>query len=446
MEQTEKFALTANQQQVFEAVETTVYNYLIQGKPGVGKSVLINALLNDGKKRYTASAPTGLAALNIGGRTLHSIFRIPVSSGIIHPTFNNFSDDTRVINFIKYGPRALIIDEISMVRADMFDYIDRFIRFVKGNDLPFGGVQIVAVGDFYQLPPVVISTEKKQLEEAGYDSPFVFSSHVFKQGSFKVLSLHEVLRQKGDTAFLELLDSARIGRVTPKQSALLNKNVAKGKDLVIKLCATNGESFKINKWELSKLEPEQHTFEAKDYGYWPAYPVEKTLDLKVGAQILVKKNKADRPPDNFDSEFQSVIVNGTLGVVTAINEEEADPYVEIQTAKGTKHKIWIARWERKEKVFEDGVWEERVLATFEQFPIALAWAISIHKSQGQTFDVVHIEPNRIFAAGQLYVAISRCKKLSGITFGTPVNTRKFWADRNVIKFFETLNEEVDATT
>lgn len=429
-----KFNLTKNQQEVFDRVEATSDNYLIQGKPGVGKSVLIRALIEEGRKTYTLAAPTGLAALNIGGRTLHSLFRLPVSGGIIDPSYNKFPTDDRVISNIKYNIKALIIDEVSMVRADMFDYIDRLMRMAKGKDAPFGGVQMILVGDFFQLPPVVTGVEAKQLRDVGYRSPFVFSSRAF-QKSFRVLELSEVLRQKGDPAFIDLLDGARVGQVRVKHLQDLNDRVMKPNDIRINLTGTNKQADDINQTHLSEITEAGRVYSSETFGDWPAYPAEQELRLKPGAQVMVKMNAADRPP-SLRGEFESKVVNGSLGKVKEMREDS----VIIELDNGEEAIIWRKRWERKvkEKVGED--WTERIVASYTQIPLALAWAISIHKSQGQSFDKVHIDPQRIFAPGQLYVALSRCRSLEGLTLNSPVKSNKFWTDPYVLEFFTDKEE------
>lgn len=427
-----EFQLTTNQQQVFDLVEGTSDNILICGKPGVGKSVLIRALVESGNKTYTLAAPTGLAALNIGGRTLHSIFRLPISQGIITPDYDKFPIDDRVVNNIRYNIKHLIIDEISMVRADTFDYVDRLMRYCKQQpDKPFGGAQIIAVGDFFQLPPVVIKDESKQLKDVGYASPFMFDALVGK--AFKVVELNEVLRQKGDMTFLEILDSARTGSVVPKQVSILNERVQPLEGLRIVLAGTNKQAEEINQGKLARIDSEQKMFSSTKFGDWPALPAEEFLRLKVGAQVMVKMNGADRP-EGFKGDFPSVVVNGTLGVV----KEMEDNRVLIDLGNDSEVWIYRRRWERKVKEKFEGMWEERIVASFEQIPLALAWAISIHKSQGQTFEQVHIDASRIFAAGQLYVALSRAKSMAGITLQSRVDARKFFADRNVIRFYNSI--------
>lgn len=439
-----EFKLTKNQKYIADLVESCNSNILVHGKPGVGKSVLIRWLVENGRKTYTLAAPTGLAALNIGGKTLHSLFGIPVSQGIIHPTYNVFSANERVCNNIKYRVKHLIIDEISMVRADVLDYIDRFMRSVKGYDASFGGVQVIAVGDFYQIPPVVVDNEHKQLDEAGYDSPFAFSSNAFKEGNFIIESLDEVLRQKGDKKFINILHAARTGDVKLDDIARLNKCVKVPKDLRIKLTGTNKQADIINSTELSKLESKPYKFTATKFGEWPALPVEENLVLKIGAQVIVKMNGADRP-NKIQGEFESSVVNGTMGTVVEIYEEDSvEETVEkviIQLESGEQVPIYRKRWEHKIKEKVDDEWKERIVASYSQIPLSLAWAISIHKSQGQSFDKVHIDANKIFAAGQLYVALSRCRSLKGLTLESELAKTKFWANRNVIQFFNELEEQ-----
>lgn len=453
VEQLPQVNLTANQMEVFNAIEQTSHNFLISGEPGVGKSVLIRYLVENGQKYYVLGAPTGLAALNIGGRTLHSIFRIPVSQGILHPTYNQFTLDDKTLNYIKYGIKHLIIDEVSMVRADAFDYIDRLMRMVKGVDRPFGGIQIIIVGDFFQLPPVVVREEVTQMKDAGYASPFVFSSHVF-QNNFKVKFLSEVIRQKGDPEFLDILAAARYGHVNAKHVKRMNDQVGVSDGLRISLTGTNALAEQINKGRLRGIQGDSVKFTAQKYGEWPALPVDEFLELKIGAQVMVKMNRADRPP-RYKGEFTSRVVNGSIGIVTDIydgavierkeNESPDDvvagvPYVKIKLESGEEVKIWLKRWERKIKEKVGDEWDERIVASYEQIPLTLAWAISIHKSQGQTFDKVHIDATKIFAPGQLYVAFSRCRTLAGISLQDRVDSRKFFANRSVLNFFDDYAE------
>lgn len=425
--------LSHEQQTAFDLIERSNKNILVIGEPGVGKSVLIRALLETGSKYYTIAAPTGLAALNVKGKTLHSLCGITASTGIFAPDYNRFTNNDNVRNYIRHRLAHLVIDEISMVRADMLDYIDRFLRECKGVNEPFGGVQIIAVGDFFQLPPVANTQDKKDLLAAGYTSEFAFSAKCFE--SFQVVQLTTVHRQ-ADPKFIGILRAARVGKINAKHLHTLNKQVGTSKDLRVRLTPINKMADEVNTAELVKLDGKPFTSIGKKFGYWPQVPANEVLQLKVGAQVMVKKNSADRPP-NTRGEFPSRVVNGTLGTVVELPTEENKRAL-IRLEDGTEVPIWLARYERSEKERVDGVWNETVVAWFEQYPLQLAWAISMHKSQGQTFDRVHIDGKRIFAAGQMYVALSRCKSIEGLSFESELTERMFFANKDVIKFTKQL--------
>lgn len=428
-----EYTLTLEQQKIVDLIENTDSNILVHGKPGVGKSVLVRALRENGSKHYSLGAPTGLAALNIGGKTLHSLFGIQPSDGAFAPDFNIFTNNDRVRSFVQYQVKHLIIDEISMVRADMLDYIDRELQHMKGNNLPFGGIQIICVGDFFQLPPVTRSTDKKQLQEYGYKSEFAFDAFAFK--GFKTVSLNKVLRQS-DEKFINLLHAARIGGTTAAHLKMLNAQVSNVTDFRIRLTATNPQAELVNLKQLSLLKEKEEKFEATKFGYWPQNPVEQTLVLKRGAQVLIKKNNADRPP-SFKGESSGKIVNGTICKILELPTKENN-FAVVELEDGSIHNIYKCRWELKEKQKVDGRWSEEVIATYEQLPFQLAWAISMHKSQGQSFDKVHIDASKIFAAGQLYVALSRARSLEGISLQVPITKDNFWADEDVLRFNKTI--------
>lgn len=425
----ELLPLTPQQSRAFRLIEQTNSNVLLLGGPGVGKSVLNNALRELGKKPWVLSAPTGLAALNINGRTLHSIFGIPIS-GVIPPDYEDYKHDGKTHDFLRWHIKCLIIDEISMVRVDVFDYLDRKLRYIKGVDKPFGGIQVVIVGDFFQLPPVVKDTEEDELFEY-WNSPFVFSSKVFK--TFSTVVLKQVLRQN-DKKFLDLLVGARFGKMKTEHMVMLNRRIGQCDHLVIQLVARNKAAELINDRALHKIRKKEYEFEADAVGDWPAFPVDTVIILKVGAQVLVKKNGADvKPGGRLEG---SKVVNGTLGTVLKIEKDN----IHIRTREGNEHTIYRQRWERKikEPDLVTGRMEEKLKGTFTQLPVTLAWAISMHKSQGQTFDRVHIDPRDVFAPGQLYVAISRCRTLKGITFEHRVASKYFTVNEDVLKFFNKL--------
>jgi ATP-dependent DNA helicase PIF1 len=372
---------------------------------------------------------------------LHSVFGIQPSDGAFAPDFNIFSKNDHVANHVYHRVKHLIIDEISMVRADMLDYLDRCLRHFKMVDEPFGGVQLICVGDFFQLPPVTKSTDLKELKEYGYLSEFAFDAYSFN--SFKTVSLNTVLRQ-ADPEFIGILHSARSGRVSAKELKAVNKRVKPNPtDLCIKLTATNSQAEMVNLKQLSLIKEKPTTFEASKYGWWPANPVEQSLVLKNGAQVIIKKNNADKPPSFKENgkPASGKIVNGTICKIIELPTKDHE-YTIVELADGTQHNIYKQRWERKEKKSIDGRWSEEAVASYEQHPFQLAWAISMHKSQGQSFDRVHIDASKIFAAGQLYVALSRCRSLEGITLQSPITANKFMADANVLRFEKSIMEHV----
>lgn len=375
-------------------------------------SVLNNALLERGKKKWVMSAPTGLAAINVQGRTLHSLFRIPTSEGVIVPEYNVFNRD--LLTGIRLRAlKTLIIDEISMVRVDVFEYIDRMLRFVKGVDRPFGGVQVVAVGDFYQLPPVV----RRGDDLSRWGSPYVFSSEVFE--SFRHVRLTEVLRQKGDNRFIEILHAARSGRLSLADVHDLNARVGRPAE-GIRLVAVNKQADDINQTFLQSLPGRELMYEAQVFGEWPADPVERSIRLRTGAQVMVRLNKSDE---------EGKVVNGTIGKVVAME----DKAVVIESGSEV-HKISRRQFQRKIKDYSSGEWEEKIVASFDQMPVVLAWAVSMHKSQGQSFDQAHVDLSRVFAPGQAYVALSRVRSLVGLSLEAPIQAEHLWPDEKVVEW------------
>lgn len=437
-----EFTLTSEQQSLYDLCENTDKNYLIHGKPGVGKSVLIRALRETGKKNWAVAAPTGLAALNIGGKTLHSTFGIVPSDGIYEPDFNLFTKNEHVHANVYYRIQHLIIDEVSMVRADLLDYIDRELRHIKGIDLPFGGIQVVVVGDFFQLPPITSDKDKKALKENGWASQFAFHAASFT--SFTSTGLSKVLRQ-ADEVFIGILHAARTGKLSGAQLKLLNKQVGKPNDFRPTLVAVNKQADLINLKQLSLIKEQPQKFIASKYGWWPALPVDEEITLKVGAHVMIKKNNADKAPGFGPGVLPASgrIVNGTICKISKLPSTEDGP-LEIELEDGTKLPIYKAKWERKEKTKIAESWSEKVVSWYEQYPVQLAWAISMHKSQGQSFDKIHIDPSRVFEAGQLYVALSRCRTLAGISLQTPINEKDFKVNEDVIRFNTWLEKTLTA--
>ena len=437
-----EYPLTKDQRTIFDIIENNDGNYLVHGKPGVGKTVLTQALKEYGVKNWIICAPTGLAAQLAGGKTLHSQFGIPVSNGIFTLDFNKFTQNENVINNVLHTVKHLIIDEVSMVRADMLDYVERMLRHVKQNDKPFGGVQVVLVGDFFQLPPIAQDVDMKQLKAEGYRSEFAFDAQCF--ATFSPLVLTEVLRQKGDAKFIELLHAARTGSMSPAQIKLLNKRVEPCTDMRIKLAAKNRQAEAINLKSLADIHSTECEYHATAFGKWPQYPAETILRLKVGAQVIIKKNGADIPPGTKRNISDSEIVNGSLGIVEEMHLGTATMprrVVVVKLRNGKTATIYSQRWEQKEKLKIGSEWTERVVASFEQIPLQLAWAISMHKSQGQSFEFVHVNPSSVFADGQLYVALSRARSMSGLSLQHPVSAHHFMVNERVLEFVQHIERK-----
>lgn len=423
--------LTKKQQSIFNAVETSSENFLILGKPGVGKSVLINALVAEGKKNYTVAAPTGLAAINIGGKTLHSLFRIPIIENGIIPNDLQLPDKRDLGQL--YHLNTLIIDEVSMVRADTLDYIDRVLRYFRNVDQPFGGLQIILVGDFCQLAPVVNAQARNELKDAGYQSEFAFSSQVFHPDIFKIVELTDVLRQKDDLYFMDILNAARFGNITPSMMRDLNSLVGAAKPLAITLTATNKQADLINDNEMARLPGAYQSFNSEVTGDWPQnlWPLPEVIRLKQNAQVMVRKNNADKDPDEHNDE-PGKLVNGTLGLVKEFSSKTT-------LTLDSNIKVYKQNFQRSRKAQNaEGIWKMEVYASFYQMPVTPAWAISMHKSQGQSFDNVNIDPAKVFSPGQLYVALSRARSMAGMTLLSPVSSNKFTVNKMVRGFYEAI--------
>lgn len=428
--------LTKHQQKIFDHIETSNENFLILGKPGVGKSVLINALVETGEKYYTVSAPTGLAAINIGGKTLHSIFKIPIIENGIIPETMSIPEKKHLMHLSTV--KSLIIDEISMVRADVLDYIDRVLRYFRGNDErdhpePFGGVQIIMVGDFCQLAPVVNAIARNELKQAEYKSEFAFDAKSFDLSALNIYELVEVLRQKDDLHFMSILNDIRFGNASTSIINDFNALIGAPRPLALTLTATNKESDIINRNEMDRLTGAPLVYSALVEGDWPEtlYPLPAYITLKQGAQCMVRKNNADRDPNNEEPQT-TTLVNGDILKLADLNKN----FVRSENGK----RVYIQTFQRSRKVQnpETLKWKLEVYASFTQLPLTPAWAISMHKSQGQSYDYVNIDPAKIFTAGQLYVALSRARSMNGITLLSPITKSKFSVNKHVQNFYESI--------
>lgn len=400
----------------------------ITGRAGTGKSTLLQLFRNTTRKKTVVVAPTGVAALNVRGQTIHSFFGFPP-----RPLAREDIKKRRNRKLYK-NLEVLVIDEISMVRADLLDNIDYFLRLNRENPHPFGGVQVVFFGDLFQLPPVVSSPAEHQLFQTVYESPYFFSAQVFKDGyDMQMMELQKVYRQE-NRHFLRLLDALRLNQMDFEDLEDLNeRHIPKFQPngSFVTLSARNARVDAINRQEMEKIPLPARTFVARVTGQFPEhlFPTEGGLQLKLGAQVMMVKN-----------DPQKRFVNGSIGKVVDMTDDKIS--VELED-RGTITRVeveqmdWeIVRFKLKEN--DPSQIETETIGTFCQFPLKPAWAITIHKSQGQTFDKVIIDLGRgAFEHGQTYVALSRCRTLEGIVLTQPIRPRDVMVDERVVQFYET---------
>lgn len=425
----------------FEAMEDTTRNIFITGKAGTGKSTLIDYFRSATRKKIVVLAPTGVAALNVQGETIHSFFGFKPDITQEKVKKAGKKKNTRLYKEID----AIIIDEISMVRADLLDCIDHFLR-LKGKDssATFGGLQMIFIGDLYQLPPVVIAKEE-EIFKSHYESPYFFDAKVCKRDDFymEFIELEKICRQKDET-FIKLLNSIRNNTVTDEQLDELNSRLgveldaASKDDFVINLTTTNKMANRINICRLQSLKTEIHTYEATILGDFKEnrFPAEQELKVGRGAQVMLLNN-----------DLAGRWVNGSIGRIVDIKRDEGYGFdaMVVQLSDGSPVEVLPYKWE----IFHFSFNEERnaivteSLGSFTQYPLRLAWAVTIHKSQGKTFDRVVIDiGSGTFADGQTYVALSRCTSLHGIALKRPVKKSDILVDDRVVKFLTKCKDAI----
>lgn len=408
--------MTEQTQLAWDIIETTNTNLFLTGKAGTGKTTFLRRLKEESSKRIVVVAPTGIAAINAEGVTIHSFFQLSFAPFI--PNYNlkeqQFRFSKQKINVIR-SIDTLVIDEISMVRADLLDAVDSVLRRFRKNNLPFGGVQMVMIGDLGQLAPVAKDDEWQMLSRY-YDTPYFFSSLALKSTRYAIVELKTVYRQS-DSHFVELLNRVRDNRADDSVLAALNSRYIPNfqppvEEGYIRLTTHNFQAQQENDRQLALLPGKPYTYEASITGKYPEmlFPTEQTLTLKEGAQVMFVKN---------DSSADKAFYNGMLGTVTEINDKNL--FVRTKDT-GVVIKVEPEQWENTRYDINERTNEitEEVEGTFTQLPVKPAWAITVHKSQGLTFDRAIIDVQRAFTHGQTYVALSRCRTLEGLVLSAPL--------------------------
>ena len=429
----------------WDFVENTGRSIFLTGKAGTGKTTFLKTVMQRSRKRPIVVAPTGVAAINAGGVTIHSFFQLPFSPYVpgakVESRFDFSKEKRKIIASID----LLIIDEISMVRADLLDAIDAVLRRFREHGQPFGGVQLLMIGDLAQLTPVVTPEDEHMLKPY-YDTPYFFGSKALQQIDYVTIQLEHVYRQQ-DESFISLLNEVRHGhpsadaleklnsRVRPTEQPRLGKDVQGSTSPYIRLTTHNQIANNYNESQLKKLPGRSYQYQAEIKGTFPeySYPTAETLVLKEGAQVMFVKN---------DPSGGHKYYNGRIGQVMEATEKRLTVYCE---GDGEAIEVEPLEWENTRYTLNEQTKEieAEVQGTFKQLPLRLAWAITIHKSQGLTFDHAIIDANQSFAPGQVYVALSRCRTLEGLVLASPLEARAIINDVRVDSYIAQQESEAE---
>lgn len=430
-------SLDEEQAKALDCMENTNGNYFITGKAGTGKSFLLRIFQSLTKKIILRVAPTGIAALNIDGVTIHSAFGF---KNLSNQNIETLNKDTLSLSsdkaLVLKNMDVLIIDEISMVRADIFDKMDKILRIVcQKEDLPFGGKQVLVFGDLFQLPPIADRNEEKYLKDK-YGGIFFFNSDSYKNSNFSYIELRTNHRQKGDQKFFEILNKIREGTMTDADIDLVNERYSKNNDdlrRIIRLYPKRSLADRVNEDELNKIWGNERVYNAQvTYSkytdlvksYENNFQISAALRLKIGAMVMMTRNDPERR-----------WVNGTLGIINKLGENTI--FVQIN---GYTYEIGRSEFEMSEAVYENGKIMYNPIFKVKQFPMMLAYAITIHKSQGSTYQQIACDPSDCFAPGQAYVALSRCVDLKGIHLLKKLGSADIKVDSQIREFYLNNNK------
>lgn len=418
-------------------VEKTDMSLFLTGKAGTGKTTFLREVVRYTKKKCIVLAPTGIAAVNAGAMTIHSFFQFglgPFVQGVIEPK-SDFRINKSKLELIRHL-QLLIIDEVSMVRADLMDHIDVELRRIRRNSKPFGGVQLLMIGDLQQLPPIAHGGEDELLRQY-YKTLYFFSSAALKSMKYSCIELKNVYRQT-DRHFIDILNHARDCILTSQDISDLNARYIPGfspkpEDGYIRLMTHNRQVDYVNETELEKLDSKPYTFVAAVTGTFPeeSYPTANSLTLKKGAQVMFIKNDPERR-----------FINGTLGEVKSIDKNS----IAVRLAEsGTIIDVEPMEWQNIRYQFDEESKEisSKQIGRFKQYPLKAAWAITVHKSQGLTFDKAIIDVHAAFSPGQAYVALSRCRTLDGLVLSSPVSASVFMRDNAVDAYMNYISRSVE---
>lgn len=418
-------------------VEKTDMSLFLTGKAGTGKTTFLREVVRYTKKKCIVLAPTGIAAVNAGAMTIHSFFQFglgPFVQGVIEPK-SDFRINKSKLELIRHL-QLLIIDEVSMVRADLMDHIDVELRRIRRNSKPFGGVQLLMIGDLQQLPPIAHGGEDELLRQY-YKTLYFFSSAALKSMKYSCIELKNVYRQT-DRHFIDILNHARDCTLTSQDISDLNARYIPGfspkpEDGYIRLMTHNRQVDYVNETELEKLDSKPYTFVAAVTGTFPeeSYPTADSLTLKKGAQVMFIKNDPERR-----------FINGTLGEVKSIDKNS----IAVRLAEsGMIIDVEPMEWQNIRYQFDEESKEisSKQIGRFKQYPLKTAWAITVHKSEGLTFDKAIIDVHAAFSPGQAYVALSRCRTLDGLVLSSPVSASVFMRDNAVDAYMNYISRPVE---